>query len=115
MNKWFRLSIISLIFGLFGWVIYTPVLILQVTRKINLPLDFLTILAILSFLLWGLAILIGIRILKHIKLNPSQKGKGLARLAIILGVTPISISLISGILMLLFYIFHIGVFGGPHN
>ncbi|MFH1230402.1 MAG: hypothetical protein V1709_02780 [Planctomycetota bacterium] len=104
MNKWSGLAIKSFIFGLLGWLIPMPLGILLKMRKIEFATEIQTIntiITLITLLLWLFAILLGIRSLRNIKSNPTQKGKVFAILGIILGVIAILswVGIIVGILI----------------
>ena len=110
MNKWSHLAIMSFIFGLLGWLLPLPLGIFLVLsekttirvnsftwqiRKICDSPAFITISNTICLLLCLFTILLGIRALRKIRLNPTQKGKVLAIIGIILGILLVLVALIS--------------------
>jgi hypothetical protein len=101
MNKWSGLAIKSFIFGLLGWLLPLPIGIFGILsqkatikvngftwqiRKIVGSPAFITILNIICLLLFLFTILLGIRALRNIRSNPTQKGKVFAIIGIALGI-----------------------------
>jgi len=102
-KKWSGLAIKSFIFGLLSWLIPLSLLPLSFIKELQFSRTFDIIAGIANIIMYLsclLAMLLGIRAIRQIKVNPSQKGKILAIPGIILG----SILVLLGIAFIIYVI-----------